>query len=69
MVVMYTDGISEAIDVQDQEFGEERLAATVAAAQMLAPAALITQIVAAADAFAGKAPQYDDMTLVIARCT
>lgn len=68
LILSDTDGISEAIDLQDQEFGEERLAATVAAAQTLAPAALITQIMTAADAFAGKAPQYDDMTLVIARC-
>ena len=33
------------------------------------PAALIAHIMAAADAFAGSAPQYDDMTLVVARCT
>jgi sigma-B regulation protein RsbU (phosphoserine phosphatase) len=67
-LVMYTDGISEAIDARDQEFGEERLAATVAAARTLAPAALITHIMAAADAFVGNVSQYDDMTLVIAKC-
>jgi phosphoserine phosphatase RsbU/P len=68
VLVMYTDGISEAINAEDQEFGEERLAATVAAAQTLAPAALITHIMAAADGFVGNASQYDDMTLVIAQC-
>jgi hypothetical protein len=38
-------------------------------AQTLAPPAVIACIMAATDAFAGSAPQYDDMTLVVARCT
>ena len=69
VLVTFTDGISEAMNVEDEEFGEERLIAAVGPAQNLAPAALIAHIMAAADAFAGSAPQHDDMTLVVARCT
>jgi sigma-B regulation protein RsbU (phosphoserine phosphatase) len=61
-----------ARDVQQrlfpQEWGEARLIEAVLPARMLTPAALISHIIAAADAFVGGAPQHDDMTLVVARC-
>jgi sigma-B regulation protein RsbU (phosphoserine phosphatase) len=69
LLVAFTDGISEATDSQDNEFGEERLIAAVERALTLGPAALIPHIMAAADGFAGSAPQHDDMTLVVARCS
>jgi sigma-B regulation protein RsbU (phosphoserine phosphatase) len=69
LIVAFTDGISEAMSAAEEEFGEERLIATVGEGLTLAPAALIAHIMAATDAFAGRAPQYDDMTLVVARCT
>jgi sigma-B regulation protein RsbU (phosphoserine phosphatase) len=68
-LVAFTDGISEATDPRDDEFGEERLIAAVEEARNLSPDALIAHIMAAADRFAGSAPQHDDMTLVVARCT
>jgi sigma-B regulation protein RsbU (phosphoserine phosphatase) len=69
VLVTFTDGISEAMNLEDEEFGEEGLIAAVTPALSLAPGALITHIMAAADGFAGSAPQHDDMTLVVARCT
>ena len=69
LLVAFTDGISEAMSAAEEEFGEERLVATVGEGLSLQPTALIRHIMAATDAFAGGTPQYDDMTLVVARCT
>jgi sigma-B regulation protein RsbU (phosphoserine phosphatase) len=69
VLVSFTDGISEAMNASDEEFGEERLIAAVSPARTLSPPALITHLMTAADTFAGSAPQHDDMTLVVARCT
>lgn len=60
---------ASASRARDEEFGEERLIATVESAQTLAPAAVIAHIMAATDAFGDGAPQSDDMTLVVACCT
>lgn len=63
--IAYTDGISEALNVQEEEWEEERFIA--AARQCAAGAAkeMIQEIFRAADAFTGSARQYDDMTLLI----
>jgi sigma-B regulation protein RsbU (phosphoserine phosphatase) len=67
LIVAVTDGITEAMNASDEEFGEERLAATVRAIAC-APAEQITRhIVTAADAFAAGASQHDDMTVVAVR--
>jgi serine phosphatase RsbU (regulator of sigma subunit) len=56
--------ISSAYRVLD----EQRLREATMSGRALAPKGLIGSIMAAADAFAGSAPQRDDMTLVVARC-
>ncbi|MGC1383403.1 MAG: SpoIIE family protein phosphatase [Candidatus Acidiferrales bacterium] len=66
-LVIFTDGISEAMNRNLEEWGEERLAQTVRSAPSRTSAELISQIMAAADAFAAGAPQHDDMTLVVVR--
>ena len=68
LLVAFTDGISEAMNAADHEWGEDRLIEALLPARSLAPPALISRITAAADAFVGDAPQHDDMTLVVARC-
>jgi sigma-B regulation protein RsbU (phosphoserine phosphatase) len=68
LLIAFTDGISEAMNAHDEEWGEERLIEAVMSGRTLAPTALINSILAAADAFVGDAPQHDDMTLVVARC-
>jgi sigma-B regulation protein RsbU (phosphoserine phosphatase) len=66
--VSFTDGISEAMNSAMEEWGEERLIATVAPVCELPLNDLIARIMAGADAHTGTAPQHDDMTLVLARC-
>jgi sigma-B regulation protein RsbU (phosphoserine phosphatase) len=72
VLLAFTDGISEAMNHQDEEWGEDRMIAT--AQQLLgAPDRTVTArqllncILEAADKFTSGAPQHDDMTLLV--CT
>jgi len=67
VLVLYTDGISEAENPSQDEWSEEALLATVRACGSAPPSEIIARVMEAADAFAAGAPQHDDMTLVIAR--
>jgi sigma-B regulation protein RsbU (phosphoserine phosphatase) len=67
LLVVYSDGISEAMNGDDEEWGEERLAGAARAAGTCGAAGLIEKLFDAADAFAAGAVQHDDMTLLIVR--
>jgi sigma-B regulation protein RsbU (phosphoserine phosphatase) len=67
LLVIYTDGFSEAMNPNLEEWGEERLIHAIAACNCLPAKDSIAKIMQAADAFASGAPQSDDMTLVILR--
>ena len=68
LLVAFTDGINEAMNAEEEEWGEERLAEAVMSGHALEPMALIGRVMSAADVFVGSAPQHDDMTLIVARC-
>src|SRR5579884_4305298 len=65
ILVLFTDGISEAMNAADDEWGEERLVEAVKSCRTRPPAEMIDVIMAAADAFVAGAPQHDDMTLIV----
>jgi sigma-B regulation protein RsbU (phosphoserine phosphatase) len=65
ILVAFTDGISEAMNPRDEEWGEERLIEAIKACDGLSARATIDRLMAAADTFAAGAPQHDDMTLVV----
>ncbi len=65
VLVAFTDGVSEAMNEAQDEFGEERLSETVRSCAGLPPAEIISRIMQNADAFAAGAKQNDDMTLVV----
>jgi len=67
LLVLYTDGISEAENPAEEEWGEDALIGAARSCEDLAPLEIIQRIMDAADAFASGAPQHDDMTLVIGR--
>ncbi len=67
LLVIYTDGFSEAMSPHLEEWGEHRLIDAIAACNGLPARDSIAKIMQAADAFASGAPQSDDMTLVILR--
>jgi serine phosphatase RsbU (regulator of sigma subunit) len=65
--VAFTDGISEAMNAAEDEWGEDRMIAEAQAHADLNAEALLKRLFHAADAFAASAPQHDDMTLVVLR--
>jgi len=68
LLVGYTDGVSEAMNPDDEEWGEERMAEAVRTTCLgLHPKEVVDRLMAAADAFAHGAKQHDDMTLVVVR--
>ncbi|HXZ81172.1 MAG TPA: SpoIIE family protein phosphatase [Terriglobales bacterium] len=67
VLVMYTDGVTEASNSADEEFGEQRLARVIAANRSLPVSDIQQHIVAAVQQFSG-GEQADDITLVVARC-
>jgi phosphoserine phosphatase RsbU/P len=67
ILVAYTDGISEAMNSADEEWGEDHLMKAVQGCDGWPAQEILQRIFAAADAFAAGAEQHDDMTLVILR--
>ncbi|HWE86487.1 MAG TPA: SpoIIE family protein phosphatase [Terracidiphilus sp.] len=67
LLVAFTDGISEAMNHADDEWGEERLIEAARAMRGIPARAILDYIMGSADGFVAGAPQYDDMTLIVAR--
>jgi phosphoserine phosphatase RsbU/P len=65
LVLMYTDGISEAMTHDDEEWGEDRLVAAADSCKHLSADEIMNKLFADADAFTAGAPQHDDMTLLV----
>ena len=67
LLVLYSDGITEAQDAVEAEYGMERLTALVREGRDATPAGLTRQIFAAVDDFTRGVAQYDDQTVLVAR--
>lgn len=65
--LLYTDGISEAMNAADDCFGEERLGTIVEEHSHLPSDQLRERILREIAAFVGDAPQHDDMTMILLR--
>ena len=61
----YTDGISEAMNHAEEEWGEDRMTAQATSCMQLSAQQMLDCLFEAADRFAAGAPQHDDMTLVL----
>lgn len=64
-LVFYTDGFTEAMNEEMEEFGEERFLQLLAGEDNGSAQGLVQKTVAEIRAFAGSAPQHDDMTMVV----
>jgi serine phosphatase RsbU (regulator of sigma subunit) len=67
LLVLYTDGVTEAMNTSNEEFGDEALLSVLRGKQNLASTELVQNVFAAVDAFAAGAEQADDITLVAFR--
>ncbi len=66
-LAIFTDGVVEAENTQQQEYGESRLITMLHSGVMTKPAMLLDSILADLDRFVGNAPQHDDVTCVLMR--
>ena len=64
-LILYTDGITEARNSADQEYGPERLAALLPRSAGLAPQHIATACLEDFGTFLGGASQADDVTLMV----
>jgi len=64
-LVIFTDGVIEALNVASEEFGETRLLANIAQATNGSPAQMMTRIMTDLDRFVGNTPQHDDVTCLL----
>lgn len=65
-LLLFSDGITEALDGQRREFGDERLQALWRGLAPSTPFAAIDQVMTQVGQFRGAAEQNDDMTVVVA---
>jgi serine phosphatase RsbU (regulator of sigma subunit)/catechol 2,3-dioxygenase-like lactoylglutathione lyase family enzyme len=65
-LALYTDGITEAFNETDEEFGEERLVATLQRNRELPSTALLDSVVKAVRAHSPR-EQRDDITMIVAK--
>jgi len=68
-LLLYTDGVNEAMDAQGEEFGEERIHTTLAALAPQGPQAVIDGLIYEVDQFCGGRRCHDDITLVVLQKT
>jgi sigma-B regulation protein RsbU (phosphoserine phosphatase) len=66
-LVLFSDGVTEEADPQDNQFGEERLAKLVASLHDRPATEIVQEIHRAVREFTQGAPAADDITVVVAR--
>src|SRR6266478_555469 len=64
-LVIFTDGVVEAINTRGDEYGEPRLLAAVAAGSQTTPAQMMRRIMFDLDGFVGNTPQHVDVTCLL----
>ena len=65
LYLLFTDGITEAMNAADDCFGESRLARIVEKHAHLPSDQLRERVLREIEAFVGDAPQHDDMTMIL----
>src|SRR5881409_2131168 len=68
-LVLYTDGVTEALNTEGDEFGLDRMMESVRASANDGAQAIVKEITPEVRDFTGSAPQNDDMTLIAIRKT
>lgn len=65
LLALYSDGVSEAYDEEENEYGDERLLNCLRPIVASPVENIVTRVFEEIDQFAGNAPQHDDITLLI----
>ncbi|MGA3040152.1 MAG: PP2C family protein-serine/threonine phosphatase [Bryobacteraceae bacterium] len=67
LLVAYTDGLCETANANGEEWGFQRLLATIQACSYRKARDIVERVLETAETFAGGCPQHDDMTLWLGR--
>jgi len=65
VLVAYTDGVTEAMNLLQEEFSEDRLQAAIADVSHLSAREILDNIIARVSQWSKGAPQHDDITVVV----
>ncbi|MGO9168808.1 MAG: PP2C family protein-serine/threonine phosphatase [Candidatus Sulfotelmatobacter sp.] len=66
-LVIFTDGLVEAENARQEEYGETRLLGAIAAGAAGTPGEMLKQMMAELDLFVGATPQHDDVTCLLVK--
>lgn len=69
ILIQYTDGVNEALDKDEQEYGLERISLFARANVELPPDQFVQRFTIDHNAFVGETEQYDDITLIVMKYT
>lgn len=64
-LVIFTDGLVEAINSREEEYGEPRLFFVLESGKSLEPKDLLKRLMGELDMFVGNTPQHDDVTCML----
>ncbi len=64
-LIIFTDGLVEAENARQEEYGEPRLLAAIEAGKSIAPAEMLKSLMTELDLFVGNTPQHDDVTCML----
>jgi serine phosphatase RsbU (regulator of sigma subunit)/putative methionine-R-sulfoxide reductase with GAF domain len=64
-LILYTDGVTEAVNADLDEFGTERLYWTARSSHTAAPQEIINAITSSVNEHTGDTPQFDDVAMVV----
>jgi sigma-B regulation protein RsbU (phosphoserine phosphatase) len=67
LLAIFTDGVTEALNKADEEFGENQLLTTLQQSIMHTPEAIWNRVMSRVGDWQGDLPQYDDITLIVAK--
>ncbi len=64
-LVIFTDGVVEAVNARDEEYGEPQLIRLVDRSAGSTPAEMLHGLLAELDGYVGNTPQHDDITCLL----
>jgi len=64
-LIVFTDGLVEAENARQEEYGETRLLSALEAGKSVDPAEMLKRLMAEVDLFVGNTPQHDDVTCMV----
>ena len=66
-LIIFTDGLVEAVNANDEEFDEPRLLSALETNVSTTPRELLDRLMASLDLFVGSTPQHDDVTCLLVK--